>query len=130
MEVASLGLDGTPAVIDAGAVDVAVLFDLEAASLTRLARFYVDDKTAAEDLVQEAFIRFARSSGRIRDRSKAAAYLRWAAVAVQQGMRHTSGTEPSLELALTGRMLPEIEMDLLRHLDAITVPDRMTGARA
>ena len=38
-------------------VDVAGLFDAEAASLTRLARFYVDDKTAAEDLVQEAFIR-------------------------------------------------------------------------
>jgi RNA polymerase sigma-70 factor (sigma-E family) len=76
MEVASLGLDDTPAVADAGVLDVAVLYDLEAASLTRLARFYVDDKTAAEDLVQEAFIRFARSSGRIRDRSKAAAYLR------------------------------------------------------
>lgn len=45
-----------------------------------------------------------------------AAYLRWAAIAMQQGERHVSGTEPSLELALTGRMLPEIEMDLLRHL--------------
>ncbi|BAI74893.1 aminoglycoside phosphotransferase (plasmid) [Azospirillum sp. B510] len=48
-----------------------------------------------------------------------AAYLRWAGIALQQGMRHSSGTEPSLELALTGRMLPEIEMDLLRHLEAI-----------
>ncbi len=48
-----------------------------------------------------------------------AAYLRWAAVAIQQGMRHTSGTEPSIELALTGRMLPEIEQDLLRHLDSL-----------
>lgn len=48
-----------------------------------------------------------------------AAYLRWATIALQQGMRHTSGTEPSLELALTGRMLPEIELDLLRHLDAV-----------
>ncbi len=76
MEVASLGVDSAPAVADAGALDVAVLFDLEAGSLTRLARFYVDDKTAAEDLVQEAFIRFARSAGRIRDRTKAAAYLR------------------------------------------------------
>ena len=47
-------------------VDVAGLFDAEAASLTRLARFYVDDKTAAEDLVQEAFIRFARHHGRLR----------------------------------------------------------------
>ena len=57
-------------------VDVAALFDAEAASLTRLARFYVDDKTAAEDLVQEAFIRFARHSGRLREHHRAAAYLR------------------------------------------------------
>ncbi|PWC36278.1 phosphotransferase family protein [Azospirillum sp. TSO35-2] len=48
-----------------------------------------------------------------------AAYLRWAAIAVEQGRRHTSGAEPSLELALTGRMLPEIEMDMLRHLRSI-----------
>jgi RNA polymerase sigma-70 factor (ECF subfamily) len=58
------------------AAHLASLFDAEAASLTRLARFYVDDTTAAEDLVQEAFIRFARSSGRLRDRGRAAAYLR------------------------------------------------------
>ncbi|CAO3421999.1 phosphotransferase family protein [Azospirillum doebereinerae] len=47
-----------------------------------------------------------------------AAYLRWAAIALQQGERHGAGPAPSLELALTGRMLPEIEMDLLRHLRA------------
>ena len=45
--------------------------------------------------------------------------LRWAAIAVEQGLRHSSGAEPSLELALTGRMLPEIEMDMLRHLRAV-----------
>ena len=51
-------------------------FDAEAASLTRLARFYVDDKTAAEDLVQEAFIRFARPPGPVARPERAAAYLR------------------------------------------------------
>ena len=50
---------------------------------------------------------------------EASAYLRWATIAIQQGRRHTSGREPSLELALTGRMLPEIEQDLLLHLDAM-----------
>lgn len=50
---------------------------------------------------------------------EAAACMRWAVIAIQQGQRHISGTEPSLELALTGRMLPEIEMDLLRQLDAV-----------
>ncbi|MFQ6170290.1 RNA polymerase sigma factor [Oryzobacter sp. R7] len=77
MEVASaFPVDGVLAEVSAGPPDVAALFDAEAASLTRLARFYVDDTTAAEDLVQEAFIRFARSSGRLRDTDRAAAYLR------------------------------------------------------
>lgn len=55
---------------------VATLFASEGASLVSLARFFVDDRTAAEDLVQEAFIRLARSAGRIREPDKAAAYLR------------------------------------------------------
>jgi aminoglycoside phosphotransferase (APT) family kinase protein len=50
------------------------------------------------------------------------AHLRWAAIAAQQAMRHVSGAEPSLELALTGRMLPEITYDMLREID------RMEGA--
>jgi len=36
----------------------------------------IDDRNAAEDLVQEAFIRLARGGHRIRDASKAPAYLR------------------------------------------------------
>lgn len=45
------------------------------------------------------------------------AHLRWAAIAVQQAKRHVSGAEHSLELALTGRMLPEITHDMLREID-------------
>ena len=52
------------------------LFEREGQSLVRLARLFVDDRNAAEDLVQEAFIRLARSAHRIQDESKAAAYLR------------------------------------------------------
>ncbi|MGH8993523.1 MAG: RNA polymerase sigma factor [Acidimicrobiia bacterium] len=55
---------------------VVALFEQEGSSLVRLARLFVDDRNAAEDLVQEAFIRLARSVGRIEDRTKAAAYLR------------------------------------------------------
>jgi RNA polymerase sigma factor (sigma-70 family) len=55
---------------------VAELYGTEAANLVRLARFFVDDRDAAEDLVQEAFIRLARSAGRIRDRERVPAYLR------------------------------------------------------
>lgn len=47
-----------------------------ARSLVRLARLFVDHRDAAEDIVQEAFIRMARSLDRIRDPSRAEAYLR------------------------------------------------------
>jgi len=61
--------------IDADALVIA-LFQQEGQSLVRLARIFVDDRNAAEDLVQEAFIRLARAAHRIQDPTKAAAYLR------------------------------------------------------
>lgn len=45
--------------------------------------------------------------------------LRWAVIALMQAERHLSGGQPSLELALTGRMLPEIELDLIQEINAI-----------
>jgi RNA polymerase sigma-70 factor (sigma-E family) len=55
---------------------VADLFHAEGRSLVRLARLFVDDRNAAEDLVQEAFIRLARNVHRIEDVARAPAYLR------------------------------------------------------
>jgi RNA polymerase sigma factor (sigma-70 family) len=55
---------------------VAEMFRAEGASLVRLARLFVDDRNAAEDLVQEAFIRLARSAHRLEDVTRAPAYLR------------------------------------------------------
>lgn len=52
------------------------LFRREGASLVRLARLFTDDRAAAEDLVQEAFVRLFRSADRIRDLHGAASYLR------------------------------------------------------
>lgn len=43
-----------------------------------------------------------------------AAHLRWAVVALEQGARHLSGAQPSLELALTARIAPELELAALR----------------
>ncbi|CAM5207411.1 Aminoglycoside phosphotransferase (APT) family kinase protein OS=Castellaniella defragrans OX=75697 GN=HNR28_003312 PE=3 SV=1 [Castellaniella defragrans] len=42
--------------------------------------------------------------------------VRWAVIALLQAERHLSGEEPSLELALTGRMVPEMEFDLLEQI--------------
>ncbi len=73
-------LVGTPLRTDvtAAAVDTLVrsLYVEHAASLVRMARLFVDDRNAAEDLVQEAFIRLARHAHRIEDGAKSAAYLR------------------------------------------------------
>jgi RNA polymerase sigma factor (sigma-70 family) len=55
---------------------IARLFREEGTNLVRLARFFVDDRTAAEDLVQEAFIRLSRSVHRVSAEGKVAAYLR------------------------------------------------------
>jgi len=55
---------------------VAELFLQEGRSLVRLARLFCDDRNAAEDLVQEAFIRLHRSAHTIRDPQRTAAFLR------------------------------------------------------
>ena len=55
---------------------VADLFADEGRSLVRLARMFCDDQAAAEDLVQEAFIRLHRSASTIRNESRAPAFLR------------------------------------------------------
>ncbi len=68
-------LDATPAAVDPSAL-VARMYREEGASLLRLARLFTDDRNAAEDLVQEAFIRLHRSAHRIDDPAKVAPYLR------------------------------------------------------
>lgn len=83
IHLATVG-DG-PALVGAARIPVAAvdvdllvrsLYVEHAPSLVRLARLFVDDRNAAEDLVQEAFIRLARHAHRIEDGSKSAAYLR------------------------------------------------------
>lgn len=69
---------------------------------------------------REDFLRgYERAAGRIVDR-RALAYweimanVRWAAIALQQGRRHLSGLEESLELCLTGCRAAEPEFETLR----------------
>lgn len=42
------------------------------------------------------------------------AHLRWAVIALEQGERHSSGRQRSLELALTARIVPELELAVVR----------------
>jgi aminoglycoside phosphotransferase (APT) family kinase protein len=43
----------------------------------------------------------------------AMATMRWATIALEQAERHLTGSETSLELALTAHLVPELELDLL-----------------
>ena len=105
----------------------AALFNAEAPSLLHLARFYVDDKTAAEDLVQEAFIKLSRSMGRITDEARSAAYLRSIVINLARdhnrrglvSLRHRPSLvedEPSAEEAALGRSDRQDVIDALRTL--------------
>lgn len=73
--VTAAAYDEHPVAADADAL-VASLFFEHGRALVRLASLFVDDRNAAEDLVQEAFIRLARNVGRIEQLDRAPAYLR------------------------------------------------------
>ena len=47
------------------------------------------------------------------------AHARWAVIALQQTMRHRSNVEPSLELALIGRRVAELEYECLKLTEAL-----------
>ena len=42
------------------------------------------------------------------------AHLRWSVIALQQGYRHLSGIEPSLSMAITSRIVDQLELIILR----------------
>jgi len=74
---------------------------------------------------REAFYRgYEAESGRTVEREvipywEVMAAVRWAVIALQQGERHLSGGEESLELALTGMRAPEMELDALLDIASI-----------
>jgi aminoglycoside phosphotransferase (APT) family kinase protein len=88
-------------------------------------RFGAWDKEAGGMGSRAAFYRgYERAAGAAVDPARVAywevmAAVRWAIIALQQVERHYSGKQSSLELALTGRMVPEMELDMLMQIDHI-----------
>lgn len=67
---------------------------------------------------------YEAASGRPVDRARVTwwelmATIRWAVIAADQAARHLSGQERSLELALTGHIVPELEWDILAAVEAL-----------
>ncbi|HET7634008.1 MAG TPA: phosphotransferase family protein [Burkholderiales bacterium] len=72
---------------------------------------------AADDFLRG----YERASGKAVDRAairywEVAAHIRWAVIALQQAQRHFSGEEPSLELALTRYVVPELEYEIVEQI--------------
>jgi aminoglycoside phosphotransferase (APT) family kinase protein len=78
--------------------------DLEAGGVAPRAAFYEGYRAQCGDEIDDSSVRYW----------EVMAHLRWAVIALEQGHRHLSGQEPSLELALTGRITPELERSVLR----------------
>ena len=103
------------------------LFLTEGRSLVRLARLFVDDRDAAEDIVQEAFLRLARNAGRIDAVERAPAYLRSIVLNLARdhnrrglvSLRHraTSGREVDVSPDATDQLVRSEEH--LRVLEAV-----------
>jgi aminoglycoside phosphotransferase (APT) family kinase protein len=90
--------------------------DLEAGGIAPRIVFYEGYQAQSGAPIDDAAVRYW----------EVMAHLRWAVIALEQGHRHLSGQEHSLELALTGRIAPELERVLLR----LTSPDKWSHANA
>lgn len=105
---------------------VANLFSTESGSLVRLARIFCDDRNAAEDLVQEAFIRLHRTAGTIRDPARAPAFLRSIVINLARdhnrrglmSLRHRSATRsPDIAAGYTAEFTAGVEDEAIETED-------------
>jgi aminoglycoside phosphotransferase (APT) family kinase protein len=87
-------------------------------------RFGADTREAGGIGRREDFYRgYERTSGQPLNHAQVRywevmAHVRWAVIALAQAQRHASGEETSLLLALTGRIVPELEYEVLTMTEA------------
>jgi aminoglycoside phosphotransferase (APT) family kinase protein len=81
----------------------------EAGGIGPRASFYAGYEAEAGTQVDDARVRWW----------ELLATIRWAVIAGDQAMRHISGEERSLELALTGHIVPELEWDILQMAEGL-----------
>jgi aminoglycoside phosphotransferase (APT) family kinase protein len=88
-------------------------------------RFGNDEREAGGIGSRAAFLRGYQSLSGVTPNAQTLAYwevmaaVRWAVLALQQGQRHLSGAQRSLELALTARMVPDMELDALNQIEQL-----------
>jgi aminoglycoside phosphotransferase (APT) family kinase protein len=86
-------------------------------------RFGRDDLEAGGIAGRPPFYRgYVAESGRAIEGSsvyywEVMAHVRWAVIALLQAARHLTGEQRSLELALTGRLVPELEWGALQMIE-------------
>ena len=93
------------------------LFREHARSLVRMARLFADDRNAAEDLVQEAFLRLRRALHRIEQPDRPVAYLRSIVLNLARdhnrrglvSLRHRPPTDEVAVLVMKGEQRQVIE---------------------
>jgi RNA polymerase sigma-70 factor (sigma-E family) len=85
--------------VDAADAAVTALFDAHYTRMLRVAAVMLDDVTAAEDVVQEAFLAVHQSWERIRDRAQAAGYLHRSVVNGARSRLRRRGVVRRLHLA-------------------------------
>lgn len=87
-------------------------------------RFGAIEREAGGIAAREIFLAaYERVSGRAVDAARVRSYelmahVRWAVIALDQARRHRSGAEASLELALIGRRLAELDYEIIVHAEA------------
>jgi aminoglycoside phosphotransferase (APT) family kinase protein len=92
--------------------------------LARCWRFSRPDREAGGvGAAQDFLAGYAKAGGRETPLGEtrywqAMAHLRWAVIALEQAERHRSGAQPSLELALTAHIVPELEQEILALTEA------------